>query len=114
MNASEERDNISFISNSSTEDMCMICFTNHYSIHELACCSKIICTNCVTNWVKKQPIHDSLCVFCKKPNYIFQHSYIYLEEDAPPVMNNPIYTSVVLFAVFLLGAAAIYFFSFHT
>ena len=114
MQSTDERDNVSFISNSSTEDMCMICFTNIYSIHDLACCNKIICTNCVTNWIKKQPLQDSLCVFCKKPNYIFKHTYIYLEEDVPLVIYNPVYTAMILCSIFIFFAAGIYFFSFHT
>lgn len=110
----DERDNISFISNSSTEDMCMICFTNTYSIHDLTCCNKRICTNCVTNWMKKQPVQDSLCVFCKKPNYIFKHTYIDLDEDTLQVVYNPVYTTMILCSIVILCASAIYFFSFHT
>ena len=109
----DERDNISFISNSSTEDMCMICYTNTYSIHDLTCCNKSICSYCVTTWMKKQPVQDSLCVFCKKPNYIFKHTYI-LEEDTLQVVYNPIYTTMILCSIVILCTSAIYFFSFHT
>jgi len=73
--------NLSFVSIDSTEDMCLICFTNQYTIHELKCCKKLICTNCVKEWVNKQPLRDSLCVFCQRPNYIFQQPYISLDQE---------------------------------
>ena len=108
----DEIDNISFISCDSTEDMCMICFTNTYSIHDLTCCNKRICTNCVTNWMKKQPVQDSLCVFCKKPNYIFKHTYIDLDEENE--VHNPSCTLLFLAIIILLCVTGIYFYSFHT
>ena len=122
MELADERDNSSFISIDSIEEMCMICFTNLYSMHELTCCKKKICTNCVKEWIKKQPINDNLCVFCKKPNYVFKYSYINLEQDEYSVCPaqcqahwdcNYICTCIILCSMLITCAAVIYFFTFY-
>ena len=93
-------DNTDLILHNSTGETCMICFTDLYSIHELTCCKKIICTVCVTNWITKQPIKDNLCVFCKKPNYIFQHTYINLDEDKRVGCYSHVLTCLMIVTVF--------------
>jgi len=111
----DSSDNASFISSDSNEYVCMICYMNNYSMHDLTCCNKIICTECVTNWQKKQPIQDSLCVFCKKPNYIFQHFNINLEEEEDiPSIYNQICMGMLLCSILGFFAVGIYFFSFYT
>ena len=105
-------DNASFISSDSTGEMCMICFTELHSMHELACCDKLICTVCVTNWINKQPIKDSLCVFCKKPNYIFQHSYIDLDDYEESGCYSHVFTCIMICSISVLCAGVVYIFTF--